>query len=37
MKAWLMEQGQEALVWELSQKRSKKSDWEAAVRRMAGQ
>ena len=36
MKAWLMEAGQEAQVWELSQKRAKRAEWEAAVRGAAG-
>ena len=33
VKSWLMENGHEAAAWELAQKRAKKADWEAAVRR----
>lgn len=33
MKQWLMEHGHEAEVWQLSNKKAKKADWEAAVRR----
>ena len=33
MKQWLMDHGQEEQVWQMSSKKAKKADWEAAVRR----
>ncbi|GAB4817604.1 hypothetical protein N2152v2_004650 [Parachlorella kessleri] len=32
MKQWLMDHGQEEQVWQMSSKKAKKADWEAAVR-----
>ena len=32
---WLMDHGREEEVWQLSNKKAKKADWEAAVRRGA--
>eukprot|EP00887_Chlorella_sp_A99_P005605 scaffold1.g5605.t1 len=36
MKTWLTENGHEAAVWELGQKRAKKADYEAAMRQALG-
>lgn len=37
MKDWLMEHGHEGEVWALSQKRAKKADYEALLKRVTGQ
>lgn len=37
MKDWLMEHGHEADVWALVQKKGKKADFEALMRRVTGQ
>lgn len=36
MKDWLMEHGYEKDAWELAQKRGKKADYEALLRRVTG-
>ena len=37
MKDWLMEHGHEADAWALAQKKGKKADFEALMRRVTGQ
>ena len=37
MKAWLMENGYETEAWELANRRAKKGDWEALMKRVIGQ
>ena len=36
IKAWLMENGPEEEVWQLAQKKGKKADYEALMRRVMG-
>lgn len=36
MKDWLMEHGHEGEVWKLAQKKAKKADYEALMRRVMG-
>lgn len=37
MKEWLAEHGHEAEVWDMSQKKAKKAEFEALMRRVTGQ
>lgn len=37
MKEWLMEHADEAEVWKLNQKKAKKADYEALMRKALGQ
>lgn len=37
MKDWLMEHGHEGEVWDMVQRKAKKADYEALLRRVTGQ
>jgi hypothetical protein len=36
MKQWMTEAGEEQKVWDLSNRKSKKEDWVAAVKALCG-